>query len=434
MPPPVYVREGDVIYVKREYIVEQFARVYEVRFSADNLRDAPTGAHARIKIVLDGVTAAYDSFNFAKGSDRTWVVNKAWGRITLGNKLLGEVIGKENFALEFDRYCENLWAAWNGVIVPVRLEGNENPEGVNFILQPFIIEGGGTIVFGPPGTGKSYTLMLMAVSVDAGIRQFWKVGLPKKVLFVNLERSEKSIRDRLGAVNRILGLPPTRSLDVITARGQPLDRVATAIRNWITENGTEVVFLDSLSRAGFGDLNANEVGNRIIDQMNRLCPTWLALGHTPRGDDSHVYGSIHFEAGADIMVKLIGETSKKTSELGLGLLIDKENDIGKWPLSEIALGFNRTGLVSARRPQEGEFQMIEENRNMTLLEEIKVYLARNGKASATQIANSTGRSRPNINTIIKREIELGQTFVLVEKRGAEIFYGLKGQPGAPTLF
>lgn len=414
------------MYMERSYSGIPLPRPYALRYSADSFRDAPTGAHARIKIMLDGVTAAYDSFNFAKGSDRTWVVNKAWKRITTGNNPLKDRIGVENFALEFDFFCENLWEAWNGTVVPVRLEGNEEPEGVNFVLQPYIIEGGGTIVFGPPGTGKSFSLLLMAVSIDAGIRQFWKVGLPKKTLFVNLERSEKSIKDRLGAINRILGLPATRPLDVITARGQPLEKLAISIRNWISENGTEVLFLDSISRAGAGDLNANEVGNKIIDQLNRLCPTWLALGHTPRNDPSHLYGSIHFEAGADIVVKLVGQVSQQTSEMGLGMVIEKENDIGKWPMTQLALSFNNSGLIGVRKPKEGEFTVIEEERNLSLMEEIVSYLRRNGKASATKIATETGRSRPNISSIIKREMEQGKTFVEVEKRGAEILYGLLG--------
>ena len=47
------------------------------------------------------------------------------------------------------------------------------------------------------------------------------------------------------------------------------------------------------------------IGNSFENECNStnsLCESWVAIAHTPRADASHVFGSVMFEAAADVVV------------------------------------------------------------------------------------------------------------------------------------
>ena len=188
----------------------------------------------------------------------------------------------------------------------------------------------------------------------------------------------------------------------------------------IREKGIDFVMLDSISRSGFGDLNENRPVNAIIDCLNNLCPTWLALGHTPRASEEHVYGSIHFEAGADIVVQLMSE-QKEIDLLGIAMQIVKANDIPKFPVETLAMEFDTLGLSNIRFAKKWEFPELASKRKTSLEEEILDYLSENSKASATQIANATGHSRSKISLLLNHN----DKFVQLPKEGKEVLYGIR---------
>ena len=288
-------------------------------------------------------------------------------------------------------------------------------------MKPYIQVGAGTILFGPPGRGKSYVQMLMAVTVDSGgTDELWESTIHKSML-VNLERSKQSVMYRLARVNIALGYGHNRDLWMLNARGHSLSDVHDAIRKAVEEHAVEIVFVDSISRAGMGDLNGNREANAIIDMLNRVAPTWVAIGHTPRADESHLYGGIHFEAGADIMVKL---TSEKTpTSLGIALTITKANDMGIPAHPEyIALDFDETiGLVGVRRPHKAEFIELEGETKLSLREEVVDYLRDVTKATATQTAEALKRNRSNIASLFAND----GRFVFVARNSEGSFYGLR---------
>ena len=164
--------------------------------------------------------------------------------------------------------------------------------------------------------------------LSANVDKVWPVSRAK-VLFINLERSALSIQRRLGLVNTALGLDADRKLLTLNARGKSLVDIKDVVAATVAKYDVGLIILDSISRAGQGSLIEDRPVNAIVDTLNNLAPSWLALAHTPRSNESHVFGSVHFEAGADVVVKLLSERTEDT--LGIGLEIVKENDIGRTP-------------------------------------------------------------------------------------------------------
>lgn len=314
-----------------------------LRIEADGVRRERTGVHAKVSLYQDTVLLAFSQFNVERDEERGRLARSAHAG-------LGEIdaAGMPLIDLKhaLDLFCSTLWERHIGatqveVLAPVATYARR------FLLRPYVLSGGGVILFGPPGRGKSYISLAMAVALDAGVDDLFAIPQPARAMYVNLERSPESMAKRLHEVNRAMRLDPDRGLLFVNARGKGLSDIAEAIRRAVAEWGVEFVVLDSLSRAGGGDLNENQTANRVIDMLNSSCPSWLAIGHAPRADASHLFGSVHFDAGADVVISL--KSAAHDDMITVGLEVTKANDIRKPPIRAFSLVFDEDGLIDIER-------------------------------------------------------------------------------------
>lgn len=413
MPPSEYTRDRDAL-LKRRAIDNGHA----IGFRAEQIRGERTGTHARVTLTCNDAILAWSNFNIERDEDRLRLANSAFKHL---NGLSG-AYPATNLKADLDQFCAGLWDAHVANTMPAPMSGSPVSVPPRFLLYPFVLQEGGTIIFAPPGRGKSYTLMLMAVCMDAGLEKLWHPVKETQVLFVNLERGPRSVADRLGNINQALGLSRTRPLHTLNARGKSLADVASSAERYIDKHQIGCVFVDSISRAGAGDLNANENVNRIVDMLNRMCPAWVGLAHTPRSDESHLYGSVHFEAGADVVVRLLSEQDED-GPLGIGLDITKQNDVGRVPMWTAALEFNDSGLALVRRARPGEFTEIEAGKKMTMREAVMAHLRDMGAMSASQVANDLGYNRSVVSDMFNKD---RQHFVEAGRNGRNVLYDVLG--------
>ena len=394
------------------------ADIGAVTFRAENVRRERSTVHAKVIIAFNDTILGHSSINVEKHEDRVRLANHAHDH-------LGEVIAaaypKKHLQHDLDMFTFNLWPVFLGNTASDLLYGDEAPSLPSFVIEPYAIANAGTILFAPPESGKSWTLLLWAVSVDAGICDPWPVR-QSPVLFLNLERSSTSMSRRLARVNEALGLDPRRPLLFNNARGKSLADVIESVRRTVVEQGIGHVFVDSLSRTGYGSLIENEVANRIIDALNSLGVTWTAIAHSPREDSTHVFGSQMFDAGADIIVQQISERIEGSDTLGVGLRITKGNDIPRYPLQVLAYEFDRDyGLSAIRRARSFEFPEIEGTNKQSMKDAVKGYLLSVGSESATAIAQALGYNRQNVSTLLNKN----GVFIPAGKRGKESLFAVR---------
>jgi len=256
-------------------------------------------------------------------------------------------------------FCDGLWN-YHVLTSPVDwVYPAETDELAPFLLKPFILSEAGTIVVAAPGSGKSYTALLMALSIQFGQGYLWEEVRPGPVIYVNLERGERSMQRRLRRVAMALQLDPDAApLLMINARGRSLSDVIDHVRLAVREHEASVVFLDSLSRAGVGDLTSNEAANRAMDFLNGLGCAWVALAHPPR-QGKNVYGSQMFDAAADLVVSLTPENT--VNRMGVGLEITKANDTPMFKPHVLVYEFDpEYGLVLARKARLDEYDNLKE--------------------------------------------------------------------------
>ncbi len=195
-----------------------------------------------------------------------------------------------------------------------------------------------------------------------------------------------------------------------------------AIKRTVREQKVDCVFLDSISRAGFGDLTENKPVNAIADALNSLGVEWFGIAHTPRGDESHVYGSVFFEAAADVMLS-VGSQQKENGTLGLSLQITKQNDMGPQPSQILGLDFEPWGLSAARRSSLKEFPELAKKPRGTK-EEIADYLNEMGEATASQVAYALDMNRSHVSLVLNGDVLFEKT----RKDGREQYFGVRVTP------
>lgn len=389
-----------------------------VTFKAENIRRERTGIHATLYILVNTAIAAWSNFNIEKAPDRVRFVGSAHKQFGTN---LQSAYPRENLQHEIDLFAQTIWPEFIKGYQAEAVEGDPTGEPIAMLAGPHIIKGGGTILFAPPGLGKSWTGLLITVAIDSGTNGIWAVEKPTKSIYINLERGAASIRRRLGQVNGALGLAPNRSLIVLNARGRSLSDIYESASRVIDEQGIEFGMLDSVSRTGFGDLNENKDVNRVMDALNKLVPTWGALAHTPRSDDSHVYGGIHFDAAADIMIRLASQRDE--TQLGIQLQCTKANDIRLPPPMTLAYTFDDYGLLDVRKAGLDEFAELADDfvKTLPLAQQMVAFLKRNGATDLVEVANELNVKLQVARVTASRRKDL---FIRLEKG----VYGVKAAP------
>jgi len=354
------------------------------RISFWNIRNERTGIHAMVVISVDGRVVMSDLFNIGRATDRDKLV-----RLTEKNLTDVESAAWESLGNNLMTACVWIITSWEASTVQSSVAEIE-PEQSSFPIYPYIIRDGGSILFAPPGSGKSYLLQTMAITTAVGRSGLWEQE-QAPVVYINLERSMQSVERREFAIRRALGINGPTGVRYIHARGRSLSGIAPHVHQIIEQQPGTVVMLDSLSRTGIGSLNEDQTANKFVDTMNGF-GTWIAIGHTPRADSDHVYGSQHFDAGQDIGIKVSSE--RKENLLGVALRVTKANDIPPVPMKILVFKFadDGFGLENIGLADQALFPTLLSDKKMSPIETLLAVVEEAGSISTKDAATELGYS------------------------------------------
>ena len=384
---------------------------------ARNMRRERTGQHALVALLYGGTILAYDTFNIGRSEDRGRLAKSAHSGLSSELQTMLPLVSLRH---TLDLFLLRVEGAESEQYVVTDVHGDHNLGAVPLLLAPYLVQKGGTILFAPPGTGKTYLALLQAQAIQHEVSVFGAVR-QTQVLYVNLERSEESIWRRMKGVNRALGLPANATLPVLSARGRALKDVASRIRRK-TKEGTGLVVVDSLSRAGVGTMVDDENANAAMDTLNTVTSTWYLIAHTPKANSDTVYGSQMFNAAADVVVRM--KSVGRKGVIGLSLKVTKANDLPPVDTRFWEMEFDSEGLAAVRMAEASDYPTLDESdqENEVIILD---YLGHVGASSATDVAKDTGLQRAAVAKFFSRRNDLVE---FVSKQGKSALYRVK----APT--
>jgi len=394
---PKYDKTEDSVWYARPLIDNKF-----LYYVVKNLRFEKTGIHGTLFFYIgkDGNSLEtvvqllrYSEFNISREAERRKLSKGAFEELTQTqqNKLPLTILQHET-----DLFCLTAWDVRNKGGSANMVEGKP-PAQTDWLCDGFVLNGAGSILFGQQGMGKSTISLLIAASIDAGDSNFFNVK-QANTLFVNLERSSDSLARRLGRINEILGYPQNRSMLMLNERGRSLTDLEPVIRQAVKDHNIGFMVLDSISRSGTGDLNSNTDINKLMNSLNNLAPSYMALGHQPKGGTS-LYGSVLQSAAADIMIKL-HSTKDDDGRIAVALQVTKANDISFPPVRVFEFGFNAFGLSDIKESSLDDWPGLQESITPSTATLIEDYVTSKPNVSTEEIAKAVDKSRNYVSEVI----------------------------------
>ena len=414
--------------IKREGRKESDGVYYEIRTPVDisikfyvtKIRPEKTGIHARLGIQFDEHDI-YTVCNIERNEERKKIVNEIYKLFGPNAEEAEYICSKAELIKKFNLFCKLAYPRWVEVQSPRVIEGVIKNTPIEFIARPHILTNGGTIMYGKPGKGKSFTGMALAIAVNSGANHYWETE-KQNAMFVNLERPEGTMAPRIGAINRALGLNFDTPMPVLDAKNSTLVDIYDPLVNYIADNDIKFVVIDSLSQAGSGDMKEDTVAQQTIKIFNQMDISWLAIAHTPKYDESVYYGNSLWEAGADVMLR---HGSERDEDGGINILLEvtKANDMPVPQPMGLHYSFDEFGLNSIRFAEAHEVASLK-SESATLADEIYDYLKEQQPKSVQDIALSLKRNRKQISTELTGMFKKGD-IVIAKKEGNQKLYGLK---------
>ena len=145
---------------------------------------------------------------------------------------------------------------------------NTHPPEVPWLVEPVIVQGALSLLYGREGEGKSLVAMAMAIGVASGEPVAGFTPSAGRVVVVNAENGEGEIHRRI----RALGLPngAAENLVIYTAEGLDLRRHLDELAAVIERERPVLVVLDSFRSCWGGKENDSDETGPILDRLRNL--------------------------------------------------------------------------------------------------------------------------------------------------------------------
>ena len=183
---------------------------------------------------------------------------------------------------------------------PMTLLGREEVSDERpFVLDPFISNGGTTVLYGEGGLSKSLVALALSISVSTGVPIFgnepYVIG---PVVYFDYEDDSRAHNVRMQAICATFGIDPEK----VQVYHHPLHaKVSTAIREMrkkMDSVGAVLGVLDSVGMGRGGNAVAAEDTIRMFRALRSTNRPFLAIDHVSKeakgkGGDQDAYGSIY---------------------------------------------------------------------------------------------------------------------------------------------
>lgn len=272
-----------------------------------------------------------------------------------------------------------------------------------YVLHPLIQVAQPTILFGAPGTAKSYVAALVSSLIASGQEalNFHSDRQALNPLYLDWEGDRASLASRITLLRRGLGLPPLSVWYRHCIR--PLASDVDKIRQQVVEGGHQFVVIDSLGPACGGNfVSDTEPPLNFFAALRCLKCSSLVIAHAPKNPegDSTVFGSVYFTALSRSIWRIGREQDAGEDEARIWLTHTKTN----YSKHERPFGFTfrfNEDSTEVKSISLGEIADADPDRSLT---DLILEILKDAPAAMTtkEIADAIDRPTPTVRRVLHR--------------------------------
>lgn len=294
----------------------------EVEFLCDRINEERDGLKCELTISTSRAPYAgmlrEGRFNLSSATTRTQWVNAVDQRMS----------GPDWYGM-FEAVCTLTRRRWRDGEPVVDLANVTPRSGLPYLLLPFVVEGGASILFAEGGAGKSMLALAMATSVATGEEILPNV-IPTRtgpVLYLDWEWDAETHAERLRAICEGAGIETPTNLVHYRHEMASVWEAAPTIRRRIAELGAVFVVVDSLGFARGGEPESADLTLKTFASFRTFGVPVLALDHVAKNatDKKYSFGSVYTTNAARITWRLEAVKEEGAAVTSLGLTNQKSN-------------------------------------------------------------------------------------------------------------
>lgn len=228
----------------------------------------------------------------------------------------------------------------------VRLGSVDAPETPGWLLEPILLDGEATLIYGQGGIGKSYFSGLCAVLVDQGL-SFGKLNPQKRnVLYLDYETGTHVAARRFNSLHNGFGLDESSNV-FYRFSYQPLAAEIAELQKLVAENDIGLVIVDSAGPACGGEPEAAAMAIAYFTALRSLKIASLTIAHRSKGiTSSGPFGSVYWVNYPRNVYELKKAQVVGDNVIHVALLHEKANEGRLNPSASYQFTFTENNTVS----------------------------------------------------------------------------------------
>jgi len=288
----------------------------------------------------------------------------------------------------------------------ILVERNTQNNEIEYLLEPFLVKGKPTVLYGEGGTFKSYLALTLALICKYEIKGNPLGMNPQKAvpLYLDYESDDSDIAHRLENIGN--GWNTEERLSVLYRQcSLPLIDDVGNIQEIIVENNVDFVFLDSIGAStAKGNLLEAATAINFFSALRQLNVTSLLITHTAKnlGDKKTTpFGSVYFTNMARSIFELKKQQDAGDNAFDL-LLLHKKNNLGKLLLPKsLKISFDKGVKISKQDIMDvSGYEDFE--KHIDVYQRIKNFLLINGSKTIKEIAEEFDLSPGNVRAVLSK--------------------------------
>lgn len=207
----------------------------------------------------------------------------------------------------------------------------EGFEPRNYAIKPIFRKGVANLIWARGGSAKSYYGLLSCVMIDQGLSLMGLKARKGVALYLDWEETEDLFKQRLKALHKGLGLPPTSGIIYKSMAGSLANNIEI-VSELVNKHGVTFMVVDSVGAALGGSGIEQQVVEDYFAAGNLLKITWLSIDHANRAGETTGNWAIHGSAYKYARSRMVYEVKKvqenDSGDMEMVLYHRKGNDDG----------------------------------------------------------------------------------------------------------